>query len=147
MIIREDRVDGGFVSQQLVIHDAKHFHIALMDGGGHAKGHRPELKHRLADIREKMGANNPDRPKYWETRRPKHLLTGKTFGAACGGALAFASKTASIKTKAKGKIFSNLTHAQQRGHYCNPSQSSMRTQGHFSEEVDRLDNKGRWDEP
>ncbi len=42
---------------------------------------------RLAGIREASGANNPDRPKFWESRRAQHLLTGKLFCAGCGGAL------------------------------------------------------------
>ena len=46
-----------------------------------------QVQHRLAGIREASGANNPDRPKYWETRRAKHLLTGKLFCASCGGHL------------------------------------------------------------
>ena len=32
---------------------------------------------RLASIRVESGAENPDRPRYWETRRAHHVLTGK----------------------------------------------------------------------
>ena len=46
-----------------------------------------QVQHRLAGIREASGANNPDRPKYWETRRARHLLTGKLFCATCSGHL------------------------------------------------------------
>jgi len=46
-----------------------------------------QVQTRLAGIRDAAGANNPDRPKFWETRRAKHLLTGKLFCASCGGAL------------------------------------------------------------
>ncbi|MDE2391558.1 MAG: recombinase family protein [Rhodospirillales bacterium] len=45
------------------------------------------VQQRLAGIRQTSGANNPDRPKYWETRRVQHLLTGKLFCACCGGPL------------------------------------------------------------
>ena len=46
-----------------------------------------QVQHRLAGIREASGANDPDRPKFWEKRRANHLLTGKLFCASCGGAL------------------------------------------------------------
>ncbi len=46
-----------------------------------------QVQHRLNGIRERSGANNPDRPKFWETRRTRHLLTGKLFCANCGGQL------------------------------------------------------------
>ena len=45
------------------------------------------VQERLAGIREAHGANDTDRPKYWETRRAQHLLTGKMFCASCGGGL------------------------------------------------------------
>ena len=45
------------------------------------------VQQRLAGIREVHGASDPDRPKYWETRRAQHLLTGKMFCTSCGGAL------------------------------------------------------------
>ncbi|PPQ32965.1 serine recombinase [Rhodopila globiformis] len=44
-----------------------------------------QVQARLADIREASGANEPDRPRYWEARRAKHLLTDKTFCGCCGG--------------------------------------------------------------
>jgi site-specific DNA recombinase len=43
---------------------------------------------RLAGIRASSGADRPDRPKFWETRRPQHVLTGKLFCGCCGGAYA-----------------------------------------------------------
>jgi site-specific DNA recombinase len=46
-----------------------------------------DVKLRLAGIREKMGANKPGRIRFWEARRPKHLLTDKMHCAICGGAL------------------------------------------------------------
>ena len=47
---------------------------------------------RLATMREAAGANNPDRPKFWENRRAQHVLSGKVFCAACGGAMTAAGK-------------------------------------------------------
>ncbi len=51
----------------------------------------PELwnrvQKRLGDIREASGANSPDRPRYWENRRPRHVLTGKVACGCCRGAL------------------------------------------------------------
>ncbi len=46
-----------------------------------------QVQARLAGIRDAAGANNPERPRFWETRRAKHLLTGKLFCACCGGGL------------------------------------------------------------
>ena len=37
---------------------------------------------RLVNMREAAGANNPDRPKFWENRRAQHILSGKVFCAA-----------------------------------------------------------------
>ena len=45
------------------------------------------VQRRLGAIREKSGANEPDRPRFWDKRRPKHLLTGKLFCGCCGGSL------------------------------------------------------------
>ncbi len=47
---------------------------------------------RLATMREAAGANNPDRPKFWENRRAQHILSGKVFCAACGGAMTSVGK-------------------------------------------------------
>ena len=51
----------------------------------------PELwgrvQSRLGLVREECGANNPDRPRFWENRRAHHLLSGKTVCAVCGGAV------------------------------------------------------------
>ena len=46
-----------------------------------------QVQERLTGIRERNGADNPDRPKFWERRRAQHLLTGKLFCASCGGQL------------------------------------------------------------
>jgi site-specific DNA recombinase len=46
-----------------------------------------QVQHRLGAIREACGANNPDRPRYWENRRAQHLIAGKTFCASCGGTM------------------------------------------------------------
>jgi len=40
---------------------------------------------RLGEIRTAAGADNPDRPRYWERRRAQHVLTGKVFCGCCGG--------------------------------------------------------------
>ena len=75
-----------------------------------------QVQHRLAGIREASGANDPDRPKYWETRRAKHLLTGKLFCASCGGALS-----------AVGRDYLACGGARKRG-TCANSASSRRSQ-------------------
>ncbi|WBO61037.1 zinc ribbon domain-containing protein [Acidocella sp. MX-AZ03] len=46
-----------------------------------------QVQGRLANIRDASGANKPDRPKFWEKRRAKHLLTNKVFCACCGHVL------------------------------------------------------------
>ena len=40
---------------------------------------------RLAGIRARFGADNPDRNRFWERRRAQHLLSGKIFCSRCGG--------------------------------------------------------------
>ena len=40
---------------------------------------------RLDEIRAAAGADDPDRPRYWEHRRAQHVLTGKVFCGCCGG--------------------------------------------------------------
>ena len=46
-----------------------------------------EVQARLAEVRTASGADNPNRPRYWEHRRPQHMLTGKVFCGCCGGAM------------------------------------------------------------
>jgi hypothetical protein len=46
-----------------------------------------KVQTRLGDIRANSGAENPDRPRYWETRRAHHVLTGKAFCGCCDGAM------------------------------------------------------------
>ncbi len=43
------------------------------------------VQHRLNAQRAKSGADNPDRPRFWENRRAQHILTNKAFCASCGG--------------------------------------------------------------
>jgi hypothetical protein len=43
------------------------------------------VQQRLGAIRSASGADNPDRPKYWEKRRPLHLLSKKVFCGSCCG--------------------------------------------------------------
>ena len=45
------------------------------------------VQDRLAGIRTRSGADDPDRPRYWETRRAHHLLTSKVFCGCCDGAM------------------------------------------------------------
>ena len=45
------------------------------------------VQSRLGLIRAKRGADKPVQPKFWDERRPKHLLTGKVFCGSCGGTL------------------------------------------------------------
>ncbi len=42
---------------------------------------------RLGAVRAASGADNVDRPRYWENRRAGHLLTQKVFCGACGGVM------------------------------------------------------------
>ena len=49
--------------------------------------HWAQVQARLANIRVQSGAENPDRPRYWETRRPHHVLTGKLFCGCCNGVI------------------------------------------------------------
>jgi site-specific DNA recombinase len=42
---------------------------------------------RLVGVREASGANDPDRPRFWETRRSSYILTHKVFCGTCGGAM------------------------------------------------------------
>ena len=74
------------------------------------------VQRRLAGIREARGANDPDRPKYWESRRAQHLLTGKMFCASCGGALS-----------AVGRDYLACGGARKRG-TCSNSASIRRSQ-------------------
>ena len=46
-----------------------------------------DVQQRLGTIRAKYGADKPGRTKFWDKRRPKHLLTGKMFCGCCGGTL------------------------------------------------------------
>jgi site-specific DNA recombinase len=46
-----------------------------------------QVQARLREIREATGADNADRPRYWEGRRARHMLTGKLFCGSCGGAM------------------------------------------------------------
>lgn len=45
------------------------------------------VQSRLGLIRANHGGDKPVKPKFWDERRPKHLLTGKVFCGACGGTL------------------------------------------------------------
>jgi site-specific DNA recombinase len=47
---------------------------------------------RLAGIRERAGADAPDRPRFWEKRRARGVLTGKVFCGCCGGTLSAVGK-------------------------------------------------------
>ncbi len=46
-----------------------------------------QVQDRLGALRVKQGADQPAREKFWDRRRPKHLLTGKVFCGSCGGTL------------------------------------------------------------
>jgi site-specific DNA recombinase len=43
------------------------------------------VQHRLGDIRQASGANEPERDRFWERRRAVHLLTQKVHCGVCGG--------------------------------------------------------------
>jgi hypothetical protein len=61
--------------------------LAIID---HALWERVQA--RLAGIRQKSGADKPDRPQFWQQRRAMHLLSGKLFCGGCGGVMANAGK-------------------------------------------------------
>jgi len=42
---------------------------------------------RLGIMREAVGANRPERTRFWEARRSQHILSGKAFCASCGGGM------------------------------------------------------------
>ena len=44
-----------------------------------------QVQARLTEVRVASGADNPDRPRYWEHRRAQHMLTGKLFCGCCDG--------------------------------------------------------------
>ena len=46
------------------------------------------VQSRLGQIREASGADKPGWPKFWESRRARHILTGKITCGCCGGAVA-----------------------------------------------------------
>jgi hypothetical protein len=50
------------------------------------------VQDRLGRIRQSSSADYSARPRYWETRRARHLLTGKAFCGCCGGAFASVGK-------------------------------------------------------
>jgi site-specific DNA recombinase len=45
-----------------------------------------------ADIRERSGADAPDRPRFWERRQAQGILTGKVVCGCCGGTMAAVGK-------------------------------------------------------
>jgi site-specific DNA recombinase len=47
---------------------------------------------RLGVIRQKCGANDPDRTRFWQARRSGHVLTQKVFCGTCGGAMTNAGR-------------------------------------------------------
>ena len=50
------------------------------------------VQHRLGNIRAEYGADRTERPRYWEQRRPQHVLTGKVVCGCCGGAFSAVGK-------------------------------------------------------
>jgi site-specific DNA recombinase len=52
-------------------------------------------------IRVNYGADKPDRPRFWEKRRSKHLLTGKMTCGVCGGAFSAVGKDVLACTAAR----------------------------------------------
>jgi site-specific DNA recombinase len=65
---------------QLIARDAPEFRIVEQDLWD-------EVQARLTEVRAASGADDPDRPRYWESRRAHHVLTGKAFCGYCGGAM------------------------------------------------------------
>lgn len=75
-----------------------------------------EAQARLAAIRIKSGADRPGRPRFWEQRRARHLLTGKLFCGCCGGTIANV-----------GTDYLNCTTARRQG-LCDNKRSIRRPQ-------------------
>ena len=44
-----------------------------------------QVQARLTEVRAASGADNPDRPRYWEHRRAQYMLSGKLFCGCCDG--------------------------------------------------------------
>ena len=47
-----------------------------------------QVQARLVSIRARSGADKPDRPRFWEHRAARHVLTGKLVCGVCGGNVA-----------------------------------------------------------
>jgi len=56
-----------------------------------------------ADIRERSGADAPDRPRFWERRQAQGMLTGKVVCGCCGGTMAAVGKDISPSARRAGK--------------------------------------------
>ena len=72
------RVSRARPEMQLIAHDVPEFRIVDQDLWD-------QVQARLTEVRAASGADNPDRPRYWEHRRAQHMLTGKLFCGCCDG--------------------------------------------------------------
>ena len=72
------RVSRSKSELQLIAHDVPEFRIVDQDLWD-------QVQARLREVRAASGADNPDRPRYWEHRRAQHMLTGKLFCGCCDG--------------------------------------------------------------
>ena len=72
------RVSRSKSELQLIARDVPEFRIVDQDLWD-------QVQARLTEVRVASGADNPDRPRYWEHRRAQHMLTGKLFCGCCDG--------------------------------------------------------------
>ena len=72
------RVSRSKSELQLIARDVPEFRIVDQALG-------TQVQARLTEVRAASGADNPDRPRYWEHRRAQHMLTGKLFCGCCDG--------------------------------------------------------------
>ena len=72
------RVSRSKSELQLIARDVPEFRIVDQDLWD-------QVQARLTEVRAASGADNPDRPRYWEHRRAQHMLTGKLFCGCCDG--------------------------------------------------------------
>jgi len=73
------------------------------------------VQQRLGVVRAKHGADDPDRPKFWEKRRSQHLLTGKVFCGCCGGTMTNIGRDYVACSAARKQGTCTNTRGMQRG--------------------------------
>ncbi len=72
-------------AEQIVTHDVPELRIVEPDLWD-------RVARRLRAIRATSGADDPNRPRFWEGRRAQHVLSGKVICGCCGGAISNVGK-------------------------------------------------------